>query len=92
VYQQAQKDRKKELVKPQDMPKFDRSNPASLFKHLMASMHRGEQLHESGLITVYFRLVERGNCSSQPSRKDSLVEFVNKRERTKSQAADLVSV
>lgn len=74
------------------MPKFDKNNPASLFKHLMASMHRGGPLgYEGEKITIYFRLVDRAS-SSQPSRKDSLVDYVNKRERTKSQAADLVSV
>jgi len=41
------------------MPKFDKSNPASLFKHLMASMHRGEQVSEADKITIYFRLVEK---------------------------------
>lgn len=55
-------------------------------------MHRGGPLgYEGEKITIYFRLVDRAS-SSQPSRKDSLVDYVNKRERTKSQAADLVSV
>ena len=74
------------------MPKFDKNNPSSLFKHLMASMHRGDPFGVEGeKITIYFRLVDL-NSSSQPTRKDSLVDYVNKRERTKSQAADLVSV
>ena len=75
------------------MPKFDKNNPSSLFKHLMASMHRGGDPFgsEGDKITIYFRLVDR-IASSQSCRKDSLVDFVNKRERTKSQAADLVSV
>ena len=59
IYQLAQKDRKKQLVKPQDMPKYDRSNPASLFNHLMASMRRGEQVPEEEKITIYFRLEDR---------------------------------
>ena len=59
IFKQAQADRSKQLVKPSEMPKFDKSNPASLFKHLMASMHRGEQVSEADKITIYFRLVEK---------------------------------
>ena len=59
IIQQAQKDRKKELVKPSEMPKYDKSNPASLFKHLMASMHRGEQVCDAEKITIYFRCADK---------------------------------
>ena len=65
IYQLAQKDRKKQLVKPQDMPKYDRSNPASLFNHLMASMRRGEQVPEEEKITIYFRLEDRAATTAQ---------------------------
>ena len=65
IYQLAQKDRKKQLVKPQDMPKYDRSNPASLFNHLMASMRRGEQVPEEEKITIYFRLEDRAAKTTQ---------------------------
>jgi len=41
IFQQQQKEKKKQVVKPQEMPKFDKNNPASLYKHLLASMHRG---------------------------------------------------
>ena len=93
IYQLAQKDRKKQLVKPQDMPKYDRSNPASLFNHLMASMRRGEQVPEEEKITIYFRLEDRAaKTTQQANRRDSLLDIANKRERTRSQAADLVSV
>lgn len=91
VHQQANKEKKKQVVKPQDMPKFDKNNPSSLFNHLMASMRRGDQEPGQGMITIYFRLVEKSPSSSQ-IRRDSLADFANRRERTKSQAADLVSV
>ena len=57
----------------------------------MASMRRGDQEPGQGMITIYFRLVEKSPSSSQ-IRRDSLADFANRRERTKSQAADLVSV
>ena len=43
------------------------------------------------MITIYFRIIEK-NQPSQAIRKDSLADFAIRRERTKSQAADLVSV
>ena len=94
IHQQAQKG-KKQVVKPQDMPKFDKSNPSSLFKHLMATMQRGEDPNSGQkMMTIYFRLVDRKNVASQSTRKDSLADFATGRrlERTMSQAADLVSV
>lgn len=86
IIQQAQKDRSKQLVKPQEMPKYDKSNPASLFKHLMASMHRGEQANnDQEKITIYFRCIDRTAAAQQQARKNSLLEFTaNKRERTRS--------
>lgn len=83
VNQMAQKDKKKEVVKPTEMPRFDKSNPSSLFKHLMASMYRGDPNGETGMVTIYFRLFDR-STASQSSRKDSLIEIANKRERTRS--------
>ena len=66
------------------MPKFDKNNPASLFKHLMASMHRGEPVNEAEKVTIYYRLEERTASQNQNARRDSLIDYVNRRERTKS--------
>ena len=64
IHQQASKG-KKQVVKPQDMPKLDRNNPSSLFKHLMATMQRGEDPHGGQKITtIYFRLIDRKNQAS----------------------------
>ena len=38
IYQLAQKKRGKKQTKPAQMPKFDKANPSSVFKHLMATM------------------------------------------------------
>ena len=56
----------------------------------MATMSRADQSHDQG-ITIYFRLVDK-ESSSQTVRKTSLFDANNLRERTKSQAAELVSV
>lgn len=55
----------------------------------MATMQRGDPSeHLSN--TIYFRLVDRNQSHSQ--HRDSLVDYVSKKDRTRSQAADLVSV
>lgn len=75
------------------MPRFDRNNPSSLFRHLMATMHRGDDPHGSEMTTIYFRMVDRPSQGGQVGRRDSLIESLTHiRERTRSQAADLVSV
>ena len=55
---------KKKLVKPQEMPKYDKNNPASLFKHLMASMHRGDPYNDQEKVTIYYRLQEKAISQS----------------------------
>ena len=92
IYQQAQKEKKNSqargIVKQPSASNFDRSNPENLFKQLMATMQRGEPQEDK--ISIYFRLSEK---EPQVSRKNSLIDYVSStRERTKSQAADLVSV
>jgi len=59
VSQMALKDRRRQVSKPAEIPKFDKSNPTSLFKHLMASMNRGDPMGDANMITIFYRLVER---------------------------------
>ena len=64
-----------------------------MFKSLMASMNREERERIGGgssHLTIYFTIKDRTSFTKS-SRKDSLLEFAQKRGRTHSQTVDFIS-
>ena len=69
----------KKLKKKKENIKFNKNDPAGYF---MKMMNRNQE--NSGEVTIYFRIQDKK--SEQLERKDSLVDFLNTRARTRSQA------
>ena len=85
MYNEERKRRQRNV--PQ--PKYDKENPGAFFKQLMTTLSRHDPADQLPL-TIYFRLVD--NQATKGHRSDSLIDYISRRERTQSQAADLVSV
>ena len=73
----------------------DPKNPSSVFKSLMATLNKedrdllGAPSANQSDLTIYFTIKDKPHL--QKGRKDSLLEFAQKRERTHSQTVDFIS-